>query len=63
MSDYPLEKTPYGFVWGPLTIERAMSDPKWGVVLLVHTEKGEVGRIRCSPKGYSLIWEKVKGRD
>ena len=30
---FPLTETRYGFMWGPCTIERAVSDPKWGVVL------------------------------
>lgn len=62
-NDFKLELTQYGFKWGPMEVTRVMSDAKWGLILLVETSQGEIGRLRCSPKGYALEWDKVKGRN
>lgn len=50
MSDFKLEETKYGFRWGPIEIQRLMSDDKIGVVIAVMTETEEM-EIRCTPKG------------
>ena len=42
--------TRYGFRWGPLRVERIISDPKWGVVLRIGTDR-EQWEVRVSPKG------------
>jgi hypothetical protein len=31
--------TKYGFDWGPVIVERAASDPRWGVCLFIRTGK------------------------
>lgn len=50
MSDFRLEETKYGFRWGPMEIQRLMSDDKIGVVISVMTDDDEM-EIRCTPKG------------
>ena len=50
MNDFKLEETKYGFRWGPLEVMRLISDPKWGVVISLMTDKDEL-EVRCSPKG------------
>lgn len=50
MIDFELEETKYGFRWGPLEVARLISDPKWGVVVTLMTDKEEL-EVRCSPKG------------
>jgi len=56
MSNFPYQETPYGFQWGPVLIERCASDPKWGVILTLKTQKG-TAEVRVTPSGivrYSL---------
>ncbi len=54
------EFTPYGFKWGPLRVERAMSLPEGRVVLTVKTEYRELN-IYATPGGRSLrVFEKSK---
>lgn len=43
--------TIFGFDWGPMTVERCVSDPKWGVTLVVKTARGESVEIRSTPFG------------
>ena len=41
------QETPYGFQYGPVTVERCMSDHKKGwVVLTLTTDKKSVGTIQ-----------------
>lgn len=47
---YRVTEVPYGFTWGPLTVERCISDPKWGVMVLLKTEQWELG-VRVTPTG------------
>ena len=44
------EETTYGFNWGPLEVNRLMSDPKGGFVMEVRTPY-QVLEIRASPSG------------
>lgn len=50
MPGFDLEKVQFGFRWGPLTIERCMSDPKFGVIITATTPKGRV-HLRVTPSG------------
>jgi len=45
-----LNQTLYGFIWGPLEIERCCSDPKWGVLITLSTDKEKI-EIRSTPTG------------
>lgn len=57
MSTFELNETRYGFDWGPMTVERVASDPKWGVVVLVKPSGGDYDDavyVRVSPKGRSI---------
>lgn len=51
--DYELTETKYGFRWGPLTVERLISDPKFGVLIEVSTPMQRM-EIRSSPQGSKL---------
>jgi hypothetical protein len=51
MSDFKCEETKFGFRWGPATIERCISDPKFGVVITVTTPKGRA-HLRVTPTGF-----------
>jgi hypothetical protein len=48
------EEKQFGFRWGPVTIERCISDPKFGVVLTATTPKGRV-HLRVTPTGFIRI--------
>lgn len=48
-----LIETKYGFAWGPLVVERDISDPKFGYVLSVYTGYSCL-EIRTSAKGRVL---------
>jgi len=43
-------ETKYGFKWGPASVERCVSDPKFGVVLKIST-KGKTLEVRITPSG------------
>jgi hypothetical protein len=45
-----LEETVFGFRWGPVTVERCVSDPKWGVQLSLTTERWTL-EVRIMPTG------------
>lgn len=47
---FALTFTSYGFTWGPLTVERCVSDPGWGVQPLLTTERWEL-TVRVTPTG------------
>ena len=51
MSD--LRETRYGFNWGPLVVQREISDPKLGYILRVRTAHKAL-EIRTSPRGRVL---------
>ncbi len=53
---YELIDTPYGFAWGPVEIERTVSDPKFGVVLTLMTNRKTLD-IRITPSGLVRINE------
>jgi hypothetical protein len=55
-SGFTGHNTPYGFVWGPATIERCVSDPKIGVVLTLTTPRQKYD-IRVTPSGLVRINE------
>lgn len=40
----------YGFAWGPVAVTRLVSDPKYGVVILLKSEKQRL-EVRVTPKG------------
>ena len=49
---YTLEITKYGFVWGPMEVERVLSDPEGGVVVWLKSKAtGEFVEVRLSPGG------------
>lgn len=48
--------TDFGFRWGPMTVTRLASDPRFGFVLLVSNGIEEV-QIRVSAKGRKLLVE------
>jgi len=48
--------TDFGFRWGPMSVTRLASDPRWGVVLLV-AGGGEEVQIRVTPRGRKLLVE------
>lgn len=48
-----MNETKYGFQWGPLLVERAISDPKYGYVLTIQTPHGRMD-VRCTPTGRNL---------
>lgn len=50
MSDFAYYETRYGFDWGPMRVSRAISDPKYGVVIMVVVGNKRLV-IRSSPKG------------
>lgn len=57
-TDRPLlEGTPYGFRWGPATVERVASAPRVGVVIAVVTRHGKRVYIRVSPSGRKISVE------
>jgi len=51
---FPLEHIKYGFRWGPMTVERVISDPEWGVVVRISTPHRAL-EIRASPAGRKLV--------
>jgi hypothetical protein len=57
MSNFPFNETRYGFDWGPLKIERIASDPKFGVVVFVGSER-EQYELRVTPKGNKVLMTK-----
>ena len=50
MPGFPCQETKYGFKWGPVTVERCTSDPKFGVIITATTPKGRV-HLRVTPSG------------
>lgn len=50
MSAFKCEQTQYGFRWGPMKVERTVSDEKCGVVVTLQSEHRTV-QVRFSPKG------------
>ena len=65
MSDdfaFPHCYQPYGFAWGPLEVERILSDPRFGVVIRVSSEKEQVD-IRVSPQGRRLQVYEVRPKE
>ena len=56
---YELTETPFGFDWGPASIERCISDEKWGVVLTIRTARESVD-ARVTPSGLIRLGEARK---
>jgi hypothetical protein len=56
------ELTQYGFAWGPVEVERTVSDPQFGVVLCIKTKR-ERQYIRVTPTGFIRIEERTKEAD
>lgn len=56
MNKFPLEETDYGFRWGPVAVERVLSDPKFGVLLSLATRKHKI-ELRVTPGGRILIYK------
>lgn len=60
MSSFDLEETPYGFRWGPLYVSRSVSDPKYGVEIMVSNKRDAWSKgakrvfVRVSPSGRVL---------
>lgn len=61
-STYGVADTQYGFVWGPASITRACSDPKWGVIIDVTTPR-QVLTVRVTPSGLIRVTAPVKRDD
>ena len=67
-NDFKLEQTAYGFIWGPMDLERTCSDPKFGITLTLKSDHREV-EVRMSPKGRRATvhvrdadgWKRVSG--
>lgn len=53
VNRFPLCQTTYGFRWGPLLVERCMSDKRAGIVVTVSGATHYV-HIRVSPGGRAL---------
>jgi hypothetical protein len=55
MSDpnFPGHMTPYGFKWGPATVERMAELPN-GLVIMLKTDAGRDFQIYVSAKGKSV---------
>jgi len=53
------EITQYGFTWGPLEVERLVSDDKFGVVIKLKTNKESID-IRITPSGLIRLEEIIK---
>jgi len=47
------ERTTYGFRWGPMEVERLVSDHRGGVLIAIRTGHKRV-EIRVSPKGNKI---------
>ena len=54
-----LEQTPYGFKYGPLEVERTMSDDKIGVYFTLRTAKESI-MIRSTPSGLLRVFQVQK---
>jgi hypothetical protein len=54
------EHTQYGFSWGPLTVTRQISDPKFGVQVELLTSAGSAIEIRVTPSGRLRIGQAKK---
>lgn len=52
-------ETRYGFQWGPIEVERAISDPKYGYVLTIRTPH-QVLDVQVSPTGRKLTTRQRK---
>jgi hypothetical protein len=53
------KETRYGFEYGPMEVERACSDDKWGVVITLKTPKEHI-TIRSTPTGLIRVGKLVK---
>ncbi len=56
---FKFEETRYGFKWGPLDISRAVSDERWGVVLVLKTPRQSF-QLRVTPSGLVRFTEDPK---
>ena len=59
-AEFPIELTPYGFTWGPLTVTRAMDCPQ-GVILLLETPTKGL-EVWATPAGRKLVVTEVVSR-
>lgn len=50
MNEFPLETTAYGFQWGPVLVERLISDLKFGVLVSLKAKHDEI-ELRITPGG------------
>lgn len=51
---FSLTELVHGFQWGPATVTRCVSDPKWGVVIQVQGPR-EMVNVRVTPSGLVRI--------
>lgn len=59
---YPITTNQYGFVWGPILVERTASNeksPKW-LVLRVWDWKGRIIEIQMTPRKTRIQRERKK---
>lgn len=59
MSDFDLEETKYGFRWGPMRVVRSVSDPKYGVEIMITNNddtwsSGKHIFVRMTPGGKKI---------
>jgi len=59
-AEFPIELTPYGFRWGPLTVTRAMDCPQ-GVILLLETPTKDL-QVWATPAGRKLVATEIVPR-
>lgn len=58
-DEFTLTETKFGFTWGPLTVQRLVSDRRFGLVIEVSTPT-ETFELRASPQGRRLSSKRVK---
>jgi len=56
-----MRETAYGFDFGPMKVERWISDPKYGYVLGI-TIGNKVVEVVCSPKGRNVRVEERRAQ-
>ena len=57
--DFPIELNRYGFVYGPLTVERCCDDKRVGVFVWLGTKREQM-TIRVTPGGRISVYNHEK---
>ena len=58
MRDYQSEDTKYGFIFGPMHVERVVADERFGYVIYVATAHESL-YVSCTPKGRKIRVERI----